>query len=268
MGSVLQAAMAAAKRSAAVRAERTPAAALERELSSRSSRGRGAFRAALTLPGIRVIAECKRRSPSRGILRRDYDPAAIARAYERAGAAAISVLTEPTFFDGSLAHLADVREQVGIPLLRKDFISTEYQVMEAAVAGAQAVLLIAAGLETSELVSLQRVAQAFGLDVLVEVHDESELVRAMAIGAGIIGVNSRNLNTLEVDTKVFDRLLPLMPQGVVRVAESGLKNGDDIRRLRDAGYHAFLVGERFMSADAPGHALADLITDARGGAPA
>jgi indole-3-glycerol phosphate synthase len=259
--------MAAAKRAAEVRSERTPAAALERQLAVGGGRPRGSFRAALMLPGIRIIAECKRRSPSRGILRRDYDPAAIARAYERAGAAAISVLTEPTFFDGALSHLEDARGAVGIPLLRKDFISTEYQVLEAAVAGAQAVLLLVAGLETPELMSLHRVAHAFGLDVLVEVHDEEELVRAMAVGAGIIGINSRNLNTLEVDLSAFDRLLPLMPRNVVRVAESGLKDGNDIRRLRDAGYHAFLVGERFMAAEAPGRALADLITEARAGAP-
>jgi indole-3-glycerol phosphate synthase len=266
VGSVLRAAMAAAKRAAEVRSERTPAAALERQLAERR-RPRGSFRAALTLPGIRIIAECKRRSPSRGILRRAYDPAAIARGYERAGAAAISVLTEPTFFDGALTHLEEVRAAVGIPLLRKDFVSTEYQVLEAAAAGAEAVLLIVAGLETAELMSLHRVAQAFGLDVLVEVHDEAELVRAMAVGAAIIGVNSRNLNTLEVDVATFDRLLPLMPRNVVRVAESGLKDGHDLRRLREAGYHAFLVGERFMSAEAPGHALADLITQARSGAP-
>lgn len=203
----------------------------------------------------RVIAECKRRSPSRGVLRADYDPAEHARAYAAAGAAAISVLTEPTFFDGSLAHLREVREAVTTPVLRKDFVVTGYQIHEAASAGADAVLLIVGALEDRDLAALLALTRETGLAALVEVHDETELQRAVGAGAEVVGVNSRNLRTLTVDMTVLERLGPQIPSSVVAVAESGIRSGDDMRRLSGLGYHAFLVGERLITQPDPGAAL-------------
>ena len=261
--SLLTAISAAARTAAMTREVRTPIATLEAAFGSRAG---GAFRAALEADepaaAPRVIAECKRRSPSKGILRENYDPAAIAAGYAAAGAAAISVLTEPTFFDGSLAHLEAVRAAVNIPVLRKDFIVTPYQLAEARAAGADAALLIAAALDDGALNELLRAAESFGLDALVEVHDEPELERAVAAGACIIGVNSRNLHTLSVDTGVLHALAPRIPRGVVAVAESGIRDAETIRALRDAGYRGFLVGERFMTAEDPGSALKALMTGA------
>jgi indole-3-glycerol phosphate synthase len=208
---------------------------------------------------VRIIAECKRRSPSRGVLRPVYDPVAIAAAYERAGAAAISVLTEPTFFDGALEHLHAVREAVAIPVLRKDFVVSEYQLFEARAAGADAVLLIVAALDARTLAALHKRASSLGLDVLVEVHDGEELSMAVDAGARIVGVNNRNLRTLEVDVRVSEALAARMPAGVVRVSESGLKTADDLRRLAALGYDAFLIGERFMSEPDPGLGLRVLL---------
>ena len=217
------------------------------------------FRNALAAPGLRVIAECKRRSPSRGVLREDYLPAAIASSYERAGAAAISVLTEPTFFDGDLAHLEAVRTAVELPLLRKDFIVDEYQLVEARAAGADAVLLIVGALDDTEVRRLMPAATALGLDVLVEVHDEGELDRALAAGATLVGVNNRNLRTLAVDVDASFRLAARLPKDVLAVAESGLRKRDDLERLAEAGYKAFLIGERLMTTADPGAALAALL---------
>ena len=206
----------------------------------------------------RIIAECKRRSPSRGILRYDYVPGAHARAYAEAGAAAISVLTEPTFFDGSPEHLRQVRAAVEIPVLRKDFIVSEYQLLEAAAFGADAVLLIVGALEQRELVELLRAAEALRLAALVEVHALEELLRALEAGARIVGVNSRNLRTLAVDPCVFDAVASELPAGVTAVAESGIRTRDDLTRLSRAGYHAFLVGERLIAQPDPGAALREL----------
>lgn len=206
----------------------------------------------------RVIAECKRRSPSRGVLRASYDPVAIARAYERAGAAAVSVLTEPAFFDGDLAHLSAVRAAVSLPLLRKDFILDEYQVAEARAAGADAILLIVAALSAPELAHLLRAAAHFELAALVEVHDASELRTAVDAGARVIGVNNRNLRTLDVTTATAMELARAIPGECVAVAESGLWTGADLRAMRDAGFDAFLIGERLVSAPDPGAALDDL----------
>ena len=220
----------------------------------------GAFRGALSRAGrINVIAECKRRSPSRGVLRPEYDPVAIAGSYESAGAAAISVLTEPTFFDGALEHLAAVRAAVQIPLLRKDFVVSEYQLLEARAAGADAVLLIVAALSQHELERLSMAARNLGLDTLVEVHDEVELARAIDAGADVIGVNNRNLRTLTVDVEASERLIGRMPSGVIGVSESGLKTSADLKRLKALGYRAFLIGERFMTAPDPGAQLAGLL---------
>lgn len=257
---VLAAATASARRSAIERS-RVSAAAIDAEAARRAPRG-AAFDAALRRPGINVIAECKRRSPSRGILRRGYEPETIARGYEAAGAAAISVLTEATFFDGTLDHLRRVREAVSVPVLRKDFLSTDFQLLEARAAGADAVLLIVAALADADLRQLLGRSRELGLAALVEVHDEQELTRAVDAGASIIGVNSRDLSTLEVDTGTFDRLASRLPSDVVAVAESGLREAGDLRRLKARRYDAFLMGERLMTMDEPGAALGVLLSAA------
>ena len=260
MSSLLRTIVAASRKAASEREVRVPVAALEKSFAAgREGRFRAALEADDRSESPRVIAECKRRSPSKGILRDDYDPEAMAKSYEKAGAAAISVLTEPTFFDGAIDHLAAVGRAVEIPVLRKDFIVTGYQIAEARAAGADAVLLIAAALTDVELNELIRRAEAYGLDALVEVHDASELERAVAAGAAIIGVNSRNLHTLAVDTSVFHALAARMPRGVVAVAESGITSAAAIAELRAGGYRAFLIGERFMTASDPGDALASLL---------
>ncbi|MEO7192033.1 MAG: indole-3-glycerol phosphate synthase TrpC [Vicinamibacterales bacterium] len=255
---LLEAIVAGARRAAELRAGAAEAAPGGVTLTARHGE---AFRASLRQPGIRIIAECKRRSPSRGVLRREYDPGAIAEGYAAHGAAAISVLTEPSFFDGALEHLHAVRARVPLPLLRKDFIVTEYQVFEAAAAGADAVLLIVAALDDGTLCRLMDLARTFGLAPLVEVHDTDELGRALRAGADIIGVNSRNLRTLQVHPSVLEELAPLIPADVVAVAESGLKTAADLIRLRQVGYSAFLIGERFMTEPDPGAALGRLRDD-------
>jgi indole-3-glycerol phosphate synthase len=232
---------------------------LERRALVQTPRGER-FEAALGMAGrVNVIAECKRRSPSRGVLAAQYDPMAIAKKYEAGGAAAISVLTEPTFFDGALEHLTAVRGGVSIPVLRKDFVVDDYQLLEARAAGADAALLIVAALEQSDLVRLQSRAWELGLAALVEVHDDDELSRAIDSGARLIGVNNRNLRTLAVDVHASDRLAARMPAGVIGVSESGLQTRGDLERLAAAGYRAFLIGERFMTDPEPSRAIADLI---------
>jgi indole-3-glycerol phosphate synthase len=249
--------VAAARRIVEVREAARPVRALEAAIE-RPPRG-GLFEAALSGHGaIRVIAECKRRSPSRGILRGAYDPVAHARAYEAAGAAAISVLTEPCFFDGAPDHLTAVRAAVDVPLLRKDFIVTEYQVIEAAALGADAVLLIVGALDDRDLRRLLGTATGLGLSALVEVHDEAELARARDAGAVVVGVNSRDLRTLAVTPDVHDRLAGSIPAGAIAVAESGIRTTEDLHRLRAAGYHACLVGERLIAQPDPGRALREL----------
>jgi indole-3-glycerol phosphate synthase len=256
---LLRTIVAGTRRAVAHRRTVTPLAAVERRARARTPRA-DRFRGALAAPDrVNVIAECKRRSPSRGVLRKDYDPVAIAKAYEHGGAAAISVLTEPTFFDGALAHLEAVRQAVSIPLLRKDFIVDEYQVAEARAAGADAILLIVGALTDEALRRLQQVARDHELATLVEVHDVAELDRALAAGAGIIGVNNRNLRTLQVDTQVSEAAARRLPADVVAVSESGLKTPADVAGLRRLGYRAFLIGERFMTAADPGAALRALV---------
>lgn len=254
--------VAATRRIVEVREQATPSQALERE-QTRTPRG-DAFEEALRGDRggrrfARVIAECKRRSPSKGILRANYDPAAHARAYAKAGAVAISVLTEPTFFDGSPEHLRDVRAAVTLPLLRKDFIVTEYQLLEAVVLGADAVLLIVGALNQEDLTSLLRTAHGLSLAALVEIHDLDELQRAVNAGARIIGVNSRNLRTLSVDFDVFARIAAELPSELTTVAESGIRTRHDIERLCEIGYDAFLVGERLIVHEDPGAALHELV---------
>jgi indole-3-glycerol phosphate synthase len=254
---LLRAIVAATRTRVATARARVSADTLEKAISV-ASPPRG-FRRRLAAPGRNIIAECKRRSPSRGVLRRVYDPAAIASSYESAGAAAISVLTEPSFFDGALSHLENVRRAVTLPVLRKDFTVDPYQLVEARAAGADAVLLIVAALDAGTLRTLQRSARDLDLDSLVEVHDERELETAVAAGADLIGVNNRNLRTLEVSVDASFRLAALMPPDVIAVAESGLKTADDLDGLQAAGYRAFLVGERFMTAADPGEALRSLV---------
>lgn len=259
---LLAAIVAATRRMVDVRAREVPFATMERRAADATPRA-GRFAQALSRSErVNVIAECKRRSPSKGVLKADYDPAAIATGYEQAGAAAISVLTEPAFFDGHLDHLIAVRRATTLPILRKDFIVDRYQILEARAAGADAILLIVAALTPSALKGLHRDAADAGLDVLVEIHELSELGVALDAGASIVGVNNRNLRTLAVDTEVSRRAIDLVPGHVVAVAESGLKTSADLHELKSAGYDAFLIGERFMTADEPGHALADLLKGA------
>lgn len=234
-----------------------PAAELRR--APEYGQGRLSLGAALVARRPAIIAECKRRSPSKGVLRDPYDAVAIARAYAAAGAAAISVLTNERYFGGSLADLRAVRAAVPIPLLRKDFMIDAYQIEEARAAGADAVLLIVAALVADQLRELHRTARDLGLEVLTEVHDEAELEAALAAGATIIGVNNRNLRTFATDLVTSERLARLVPPGVVLVAESGLRDGADLARLERSGIAAFLVGESFMTAPDPGLALAAMV---------
>jgi indole-3-glycerol phosphate synthase len=251
--------VAAARRITEVRRAAEPISTLEARSATRTARG-ALFESALRTAGrANVIAECKRRSPSRGVLAPEYDPVRIARQYAQAGVAAISVLTEPTFFDGSLQHLAAVRAAVNSPLLRKDFIVDEYQILEAQANGADAVLLIVAALDQTELVRLQQFAWGRGLAALVEVHDEAELARAIDSGARVIGVNNRNLRTLAVDVDASYRLAARLPKEVIAVSESGLKTRADLERLFAAGYEAFLIGERFMTDPDPVQAIGQLV---------
>jgi len=247
--------VAASRRLTDVRAGTIPLSMVEKAAANRQPDGAGFVEALRRGPSPRVIAESKRRSPSRGILRADYDAAAHARAYAAAGAAAISVLTEPTFFDGAIEHLAAVRSAVRIPVLRKDFIVTRYQVLEAIMIGADAVLLIVGALSQAELRELLDVARQGGAAALVEVHDARELQVALDAGAAIVGVNSRNLRTLSVEPELHERLVADIPRSVVRVAESGLREPGDLRRLEAAGYDAFLVGERLIAQPDSGVAL-------------
>ncbi len=255
--------VAATRHMIAERERRCSTTALAAQAAS-ATPGGARFVAALRAPGrVQIIAECKRRSPSRGILRADYRPDRIAAAYEANGAAAVSVLTEPTFFDGALDHLRAVRAAVDLPVLRKDFIVAPYQLLEAVAAGADAVLLIVAALDDTEIGALLREATSLGLAALVEVHDGAELRRAVQAGATVIGVNNRNLRTLSVDVNVSRNLVVQMPPGTVAVAESGLRTSADLVDLAAAGYHAFLIGETLITTPEPGETLGRLIDGAR-----
>ncbi|MCW2931500.1 MAG: Indole-3-glycerol-phosphate synthase, partial [Actinomycetia bacterium] len=216
--------------------------------------------AALKADGVSVIAEVKRASPSRGAMADIADPAALAGEYEAGGARVISVLTEQRRFGGSLEDLAAVRRAVQVPVLRKDFIVSSYQLWEARAYGADLVLLIVAALEQSALVSLVERAQSIGMLPLVEVHADEELDRAIDAGATVVGVNARNLGTLEVDRSVFTRLAPRVPEGVVKIAESGVRGPHDLLQYAAAGADAVLVGESLVTGKDPRAAVADLVT--------
>ncbi len=242
------------------RARAVPIEVLEARIEPRRSRP---FSEALIAEGISLIAEMKRASPSKGPIRPDATVSDIVRAYEAAGASACSVLTEGAWFGGSLDDLIEARAACDLPLLRKDFIVTKYQIVEARAAGADAVLLIVAALSPDRLVELQEIAAAAGLDCLVEVHDEDEMEIAIEAGAEIIGVNNRNLHTLEVDPETALRLLPDAPAGTIVVAESGITSRADVERLEVAGVDAILVGEMLMRSDDTGEAVRALLGSAR-----
>ncbi len=234
-----------------------------RDLEQRAERHapRG-FRRALsekTKQDVAVIAELKKASPSKGLIRPDFHPANLARELASAGASALSVLTDEEFFQGSLANLQAASAAVKIPCLRKDFIIDEFQILEARANAADAILLIVAVLTQPELESLSRAAHARGLDILCEVHDRDELARALDAGFDVIGVNSRDLRTFKVDLETAIRLAEEIPANIVRVAESGIHTSADVFRLRAAGYHAFLVGESLMRAPHSGEALQELL---------
>ncbi|MDD3462741.1 MAG: indole-3-glycerol phosphate synthase TrpC [Sulfurospirillaceae bacterium] len=194
----------------------------------------------------RIIAEVKKASPSKGIIREDFDPLFIAKEYEKGGASAISVLTEPHFFKGNIEYLTQIRRYVSTPLLRKDFIVDEYQLLEALVYGADFVLLIAKALSKKELKALLEYTWRLGMDALVEIHDKEDLIKAIFAGANIIGINHRNLETFEMDMDLSEKLIPLIPNGKIIVAESGLNDKETIVRLSKVGADAFLIGEHFM----------------------
>jgi indole-3-glycerol phosphate synthase len=216
------------------------------------------FRAALAQPRPAIIAECKKASPSKGVMLADYDAPRIARMYESGGASALSVLTDERFFQGSLADLAAARAACGLPVLRKDFTIDERHVLEAAAGGADAILLIAAILDTRDLRRFRELAAGFAMAALVEVHDSAELASAVDSGADIIGVNSRNLHDFTVSLDTALGLAERIPSAALRVAESGIHSRSDVVRLMDAGYQAFLVGERLMTAPDPVAALRSL----------
>lgn len=241
-------------------AERERALPLEavKELAATAPTPRDAV-AALSGEGVAVIAEVKRSSPSAGDLAVIGDPAALAAEYAAGGASVISVLTEKRRFNGSLDDLDAVRAAVEIPVLRKDFVVTPYQVWEARAHGADVVLLIVAALEQQVLVSLRERIESLGMTALVEVHDETEALRALDAGARVIGVNNRNLRTLEVDRDTFVRVAPEIPSSVIRVAESGIRGPHDLLAAAAAGADAVLVGEGLVKADVPRQAVADLV---------
>ena len=235
---------------------------LERRAAAHHPRG---FREALlgaAKSGPAIIAELKKASPSKGLIRADFPVAELARELQNAGAAALSVLTEERFFQGSLRNLEIASESSSLPCLRKDFIVDNFQLLQARAHGADAVLLIVAALTPSELHQLARRAGEFELDILCEAHDAAELQRALDAGCDTIGVNNRNLHTFQVDLNTSLRLAEQIPPGVVKVAESGIETGDDIARLRAAGFAAFLIGESLMRAASPGEALGELLKQA------
>ena len=236
-------------------------ALVERASGLPATRGFGAALADASGDGaIAVIAEVKRRSPSKGDLAIDLDPAVLAKQYEAGGASCLSVLTDVDFFGGSVDDLRTARAACALPVLRKDFTVSSFDVVEARLMGADCVLLIAAALDDDELRDLHALAGELGLDALVEIHDEAELERALTVGADLVGVNQRDLVTFQVDTERAVRVAPLMPAGVVRVAESGIRGPADARVLAAAGYHAVLVGESLVTSGDPAAAVVGLRT--------
>ncbi|MFG6485263.1 indole-3-glycerol phosphate synthase TrpC [Roseateles sp. BYS78W] len=251
-----------------VKWEEVAAAKLKRSLASQREEAearRGeqlgferSLRATIAAGHAGVIAEIKKASPSKGVIREDFQPALIAESYARNGAACLSVLTDEKFFQGSIAYLRQARAACELPVLRKDFMVDEYQIMEAGAIGADCVLLIAACLADSQMADLEAAAHAIGLDVLVEVHDGDELDRALKLKTPLLGINNRNLRTFDVTLDTTLSLLPRVPADRLLVTESGILGAADVKRMRDANVNAFLVGETFMRAPDPGAALATL----------
>jgi len=233
----------------------------DRALAHPSFRG---FRRSLTAGSFGFIGEIKKASPSAGIIAADFDPLRTALAYNEAGANCISVLTDEKFFNGHLDYLALIRQKVPNPLLRKDFTLHEVQIFQAALAGADAVLLIVAALSDNKLKHLSAAAERIGIDCLVEIHDENELKRALDIGASFIGINNRNLTTFELDLSVTEALAPKIPKACTIVSESGIRTANDVRRIVAAGVHAALIGESLMRADDPRALLESFLGAARG----
>lgn len=263
MPTTLDQIVAAARRRVALNQPLANRAELAKRASAHVPRGFAAALRRASAEGPAVIAELKKASPSRGVIRGSFHVAALASQLESAGAAALSVLTDEEYFQGDIAYLCEASAAAELPCLRKDFIVDEFQLLESRANGADAVLLIVAALDPAELRRLHAVAREFSLDVLCEVHDEDELGRALDLGCDIIGVNNRDLRTFQVDLNTAVRLGRNIPPGVLKVAESGLQSGADIRRLRNAGYEAFLIGESLMRAEFPGEALKELLAAAQ-----
>lgn len=257
---ILRRIMARKAESVAERQRQVSATALEARLGEAPPvRGfRAALEARIGAGHAGVIAEVKKASPSKGVLREAFDPAAIARSYEHGGAACLSVLTESAFFQGADAHLEQARAACRCPVIRKDFLFDDYQVLEARVLGADCILLIVAALDDARLRGLHDQARALSMDVLVEVHDAAELDRALALDTDLIGINNRDLRTFETTLETTARLAPAVPDSVRLVTESGIHHRDDVSAMRARGIDAFLVGEAFMRADSPGDQLAAL----------
>jgi indole-3-glycerol phosphate synthase len=245
------------------RRNRVPLARLEAQAAAHEARGFAAALRQKASPGPAVIAELKKASPSRGVIRASFQAASLARELEAGGAAALSVVTDEDHFQGSLTYLDEAEAAARLPLLRKDFIVDEFQVLEARAHGADAVLLIVAALTDDELKKLARSVRELGLDALCEVHDERELSRALDHDFDIIGVNSRDLRTFAVDRERPFELAMRLPRHVLKVAESGLTRGREMAELRAAGYDAFLIGETLMRADHPGEKLAQMVSESR-----
>jgi indole-3-glycerol phosphate synthase len=260
MPSKLDEIVAAARREVVTAKDQRDVSALESRAAEHAPRG---FRDALRrASGAAIVAELKKASPSKGLIRADFPVAELARELETAGAAALSVLTNKQYFQGSLQNLTAASQATRLPCLRKDFIVDAFQIVEARAYGADAVLLILAALAPSELQALQTAARLWELDVVCEVHDAMELQRALDAGFDLIGVNNRNLHTFQVDLNTALELAELMPPGVVKLAESGIDSREDVVLLRQAGYDAFLIGESLMRATAPGAALRDFLAPA------
>ena len=260
MSDILNKIIAVKREEVAAALERKPLAAVRVDAESRlfTRDFTGALRAKIAAGKPAVIAEIKKASPSKGELRADFIPADIAQSYAEFGAACLSVLTDQTFFQGSVEYLKQARASCGLPVLRKDFIIDAYQVYESRVMGADCILLIAACLDDARMLAFEAIAISLDMAVLVEVHDEAELERALKLGTPLIGVNNRNLNTFEVSLDTTLKLMQKVPADRLLVTESGISTPEDVRRLRDAKVNAFLVGEAFMRADDPGAALAHL----------
>ena len=260
MSDILNKIIAVKRQEVADALNRKPLAAMRRDAESRVQTRDfvGALRARIAAGKPAVIAEIKKASPSKGVLRSDFIPADIAQSYAEAGAACLSVLTDQQFFQGSIDYLKQARASCSLPVLRKDFIIDAYQIYESRVMGADCILLIAACLDDAQMKAFEALAMSLDMAVLVEVHDEAELARALMLKTPLIGINNRNLNTFEVSLDTTLSLMGKVPAERLLVTESGIMTPEDVKRLRDVNINAFLVGEAFMRADEPGEALAEL----------